>query len=500
MTSRKQLVSYMVAAGLLLTAAMPAWAQKVSHELPYEDLQRFARVFAAVKNNYVEPVSNQALIASAIKGMVSDLDPHSSFLDEDEFEEMKESTDGEFGGLGIEIGAEQGLVKIIAPIEDTPAAKAGIMPGDLIVKINGESTEGKPLSDVIKQLRGEPGSEIVLTVKRSSSAEPLDIKIVRDIIQVRSVRSKRLPDDIGYVRISQFQERTGADLAQQLTDLGKNKPLKGLVLDLRNDPGGLLNAAIGVSAAFIEPNKLVVSTKAREQEMQRYLAVSSEYAPDGSDYLKNLPDWTRKVPLVVLINVGSASASEIVAGALQDYKRATIMGNRSFGKGSVQVVMPLDDNTGIKLTTARYYTPLGRSIQATGIEPDIIVSDTATGDLFSFPREADLNDHLNNEQAPKTDAQGNINPEKMSEMLKEPEEMFEFGSEDDFQLQQAINHLTGKKVDQGVITKEKPKGLTKEEMEAVNPGTESTTTDAGKLPNSKGDGVAGDKGAEKQKK
>lgn len=490
----------MVAAGLLLTAAMPAWAQKVSHELPYEDLQRFARVFAAVKNNYVEPVSNQALIASAIKGMVSDLDPHSSFLDEDEFEEMKESTDGEFGGLGIEIGAEQGLVKIIAPIEDTPAAKAGIMPGDLIVKINGESTEGKPLSDVIKQLRGEPGSEIVLTVKRSSSAEPLDIKIVRDIIQVRSVRSKRLPDDIGYVRISQFQERTGADLAQQLTDLGKNKPLKGLVLDLRNDPGGLLNAAIGVSAAFIEPNKLVVSTKAREQEMQRYLAVSSEYAPDGSDYLKNLPDWTRKVPLVVLINVGSASASEIVAGALQDYKRATIMGNRSFGKGSVQVVMPLDDNTGIKLTTARYYTPLGRSIQATGIEPDIIVSDTATGDLFSFPREADLNDHLNNEQAPKTDAQGNINPEKMSEMLKEPEEMFEFGSEDDFQLQQAINHLTGKKVDQGVITKEKPKGLTKEEMEAVNPSTESTTTDAGKLPNSKGDGVAGDKGAEKQKK
>ncbi|MFV9474413.1 S41 family peptidase [Advenella sp. RU8] len=500
MISRKQLVSYMVAAGLLLTAAMPAWAQKVSHELPYEDLQRFARVFAAVKNNYVEPVSNQALIASAIKGMVSDLDPHSSFLDEDEFEEMKESTDGEFGGLGIEIGAEQGLVKIIAPIEDTPAAKAGIMPGDLIVKINGESTEGKPLSDVIKQLRGEPGSEIVLTVKRSSSAEPLDIKIVRDIIQVRSVRSKRLPDDIGYVRISQFQERTGADLAQQLTDLGKNKPLKGLVLDLRNDPGGLLNAAIGVSAAFIEPNKLVVSTKAREQEMQRYLAVSSEYAPDGSDYLKNLPDWTRKVPLVVLINVGSASASEIVAGALQDYKRATIMGNRSFGKGSVQVVMPLDDNTGIKLTTARYYTPLGRSIQATGIEPDIIVSDTATGDLFSFPREADLNDHLNNEQAPKTDAQGNINPEKMSEMLKEPEEMFEFGSEDDFQLQQAINHLTGKKVDQGVITKEKPKGLTKEEMEAVNPSTESTTTDAGKLPNSKGDGVAGDKGAEKQKK
>lgn len=490
MTSRKRLVSYMVAAGLLLTAVMPAWAQKVSHELPYEELQRFARVFAAIKNNYVEPVSSQELIASAIKGMVNDLDPHSSFLDEDEFEEMKESTDGEFGGLGIEIGAEQGLVKIIAPIEDTPAAKAGIMPGDLIIKINGESTEGMPMNDVIKQLRGEPGSEIVLTVNRSSSDEPLDIKIVRDIIQIRSVRSKRLPDDIGYVRISQFQERTGADLAQHLADLGKGKPLKGLVLDLRNDPGGLLNAAIGVSAAFIEPNKLVVSTKAREQEMQRYLAVPSEYAPDESDYLKNLPDWARTVPLVVLINVGSASASEIVAGALQDYERATIMGNRSFGKGSVQVVMPLDDNTGIKLTTARYYTPLGRSIQATGIEPDIVVSDTKTGDLFSFPREADLSDHLNNDQAPEASGKGTVKTDKAAKMLKEPEEMFEFGSSDDFQLQQAINHLTGRKVDQGVITKEKPNGLTKEEMEAVKP---SDSNDAS-------GGESGDKSAAKQKK
>lgn len=479
MTSRKRLVSYTVAAGLLLMAAMPAGAQKVSHELPYEELQRFARVFAAVKNNYVEPVSSQALIASAIKGMVNDLDPHSSFLDEEEFEEMKESTDGEFGGLGIEIGVEQGLVKIIAPIEDTPAAKAGIMPGDLIIKINGESTEGKPLNDVIKQLRGEPGSEIVLTVKRSSSAEPLDFTIVRDIIQIRSVRSKRLPDDIAYVRVSQFQERTGADLAQHLSDLGKGKPPKGLVLDLRNDPGGLLNAAIGVSAAFIEPSKLVVSTKAREQEMQRYLAVPSEYAPDESDYLKNLPDWTRTVPMVVLINVGSASASEIVAGALQDYQRATIMGNRSFGKGSVQVVMPLDDNTGIKLTTARYYTPLGRSIQATGIEPDIIVSDTKTGDLFSFPREADLSDHLNNEQVSEAGSKDKAKADKDSKVLKEPEEMFEFGSDKDFQLQQALNHLTGKKVDQGVITKEKPKGLSKEEMEAVKPSGSNDGSESG---------------------
>ncbi|NLY65724.1 MAG: S41 family peptidase [Alcaligenaceae bacterium] len=448
---------------------MPAWAQKTSSELPYEELQRFARVFATIKNNYVEPVSDQELIESAIKGLVNDLDPHSSFLDEEEFEEMKESTDGEFGGLGIEIGVEAGFVKIIAPIEDTPAAKAGIMPGDLIVKINGENTEGKPLNDVIKQLRGEPGTEILLTVSRTSAEEPIDIRIVRDIIQIRSVRSKMLPNDIGYIRISQFQERTGADLAEHLKTLGKGKPLKGLVLDLRNDPGGLLNAAIGVSAAFIEANKLVVSTKAREQEMQRYMAVASEYARDESDYLKGLPDWVRKVPMVVLINVGSASASEIVAGALQDYKRATIMGNRSFGKGSVQVVIPLDDNTGIKLTTARYYTPLGRSIQATGIQPDIIVSDTETGDLFSFPREVDLSDHLGNEQQPETEEENRVKSDKQKKTLKEAESVFEFGSAEDFQLKQAVNFLMGKEVNQGVISKEKPKGLTREEMEAVNP-------------------------------
>lgn len=450
-----------------LHAPLPA-----EESLPFTELQRFARVYAAIKNNYVESVSDQKLIESAIKGMVQDLDPHSAYLDALEYEEMRVSTDGEFGGLGIEIGPEKGFVKIISPIEDTPAAKAGIMPGDIITKINGESMEGKPLSDVVKNLRGDVGSAIKLTVSRPSTGKQLDFELVRAVIKVQSVRSKMLPDDIAYLRVSQFQERTGPDLAKHLKELdAKGKP-KGLVLDLRNDPGGLLTGAIGVSAAFLKPGANVVSTKSRiDQESRVFKAVPGDYVHNAKDYLSGLPGWTRTVPMVVLINVGSASASEIVAGALQDHKRATILGNRSFGKGSVQVVMPLDDNTALKLTTARYFTPSGRSIQATGIVPDVVVTDTEKGDLFSFPREADLAEHLTNDQAGENGEVKGTTSLKADESAEE-KEVFEFGSDADFQLAQAVNKLLGKPVKGGAPVAEKT--LTPQEKAA-----EKKTVDAG---------------------
>ncbi|AHG62842.1 S41 family peptidase [Advenella mimigardefordensis] len=441
--------------------------------LPFAELQRFARVYAAIKNSYVEPVDDQKLIESAIKGMVQDLDPHSAYLDALEYEEMRVSTDGEFGGLGIEIGPEKGFVKIISPIEDTPAAKAGIQPGDIITGINGESMEGKPLNDVVKNLRGDVGTPIKLSVSRPSTGKQLDFDLVRAVIKVQSVRSKMLPDSIAYVRISQFQERTGPDLATHLKQLdAKGKP-KGLVLDLRNDPGGLLTGAIGVSAAFLKPGINVVSTKSRgDQDSHVFKADPQDYVHNASDYLKELPSWTRTVPMVVLINVGSASAAEIVAGALQDHKRATVMGNRSFGKGSVQVVMPLDDNTALKLTTARYFTPSGRSIQATGIVPDIVVTDTEKGDLFSFPREADLAEHLSNDQAGEGGEVKGTTSIKADETAEE-REVFEFGSTGDFQLAQAVNKLLDRPVKGGAPVAEK--SLTEKERKAEEKSVDATS-------------------------
>lgn len=363
--------------------------------LPYEELRRFAAVFAAIKNRYVEPIDNAKLVDAAINGMLDDLDPHSSYLNEEAFTSLQEATEGTFGGLGIEIDETASKeIEIISPIEDSPAARAGIMPGDVIVKVDGESIVDLPLTEVVKKLRGEPGSSLELSVRRGQ--EVLDFMIERDLIKVQSVRSKLLDHDIAYIRISQFQERTVEELVKHLNGF-KTAP-KALVLDVRNDPGGLLNAAVGVTGAFIEPEKLVVYTKSRGEVNLRYRVVPSDYSLNHQDPLKDLPAWSREIPMVVLINVGSASASEIVAGALQDYERATIMGNRSFGKGSVQVVLALGDNTGVKLTIARYYTPKDRSIQATGIEPDIVVTDTENGDFFSTRREADLRDHLSGEE------------------------------------------------------------------------------------------------------
>lgn len=437
--------------GVLVSLAITAVAQR-GEPLPLRDLQQFANVYAAIKSSYVEPVSDEQLIQDAIKGLFADLDPHSAYLDADAFKEMENITQGGFGGLGIEIGSEDGMPKVIAPIEDTPAARAGILSGDLITHIDGDPTKDMTLSEAVKRMRGEPKTSIELTIRREGRDKPLIITIVRDRITVRSVRAKMLDNDIAYIRIAQFQERTEADLARHVAELA-NQGAKTLVLDLRNDPGGLLDSAIGVSSLFMKGSGLVVSTKGRIPSANReYHARQSTaaqhylkrpYTGGGDRRQGTIADWAETVPMVVLVNVGSASASEIVAGALQDYGRATVMGNRTFGKGSVQSVLPLSEDTGIKLTTARYYTPKGRSIQVTGVEPDIIVDDTAQGNLFRLPREADLQRHLVNGAVPEV-----VSDDDAEQPLVETPVMFEFGGDDDFQLKQAINHLEGRPVKQ----------------------------------------------------
>jgi carboxyl-terminal processing protease len=442
------LVSVGVIAGVLLSLGLSAVAQRGS-PLPLDELRQFSSVFSAIKNNYVEPVSDKKLISGAISGMLSDLDPHSAYLDADAFKEMQSATQGEFGGLGIEVGTEDGMVKVISPIEDTPAARAGIRAGDVITKINDTSTKGLSLTDAVKMMRGPVKTPITLTISRQGQAQPIVIKIVRDTIRVRSVRSKMLPDNIGYIRIAQFQEKTGVDLVRHLKELGEKGAPRGLILDLRNDPGGLLTSAIGVSAAFLKPDTLVVSTDGRAPDSkQKYLSNPSDYARGERDYLVGLPAWVKTVPMVVLVNVGSASASEIVAGALQDHKRATVMGNRTFGKGSVQVILPISDTTAIKLTTSRYYTPKGRSIQATGIMPDIVVADTAEGDLFRMSREADLKRHLSNSRSGQPETDKKTKEEEAP--LADTDKIFQFGTPEDFQLNQAVNFLEGKPIQKAV--------------------------------------------------
>ncbi|OZI16428.1 MULTISPECIES: S41 family peptidase [Bordetella] len=437
------LVAIGAVAGILLSLGVTALAQRGS-PLPLDELRQLSNVFAAIKNNYVEAVDDKTLINNAISGMVSSLDPHSAYLDADAFRDMQTSTQGEFGGLGIEVGAEDGFVKVISPIEDTPAARAGVLAGDLIIKIDDTPTKGMSLSEAVKLMRGAPKTPITLTIMRADNPQPVVVRIVRDIIKVRSVRSKMLDGGVAYVRIAQFQEKTGSDLARQLKELGAKGAPKGLILDLRNDPGGLLTSAIGVSAAFLPPDVLVVSTDGRTPDSRhKYLATPAEYARGEGNYLAGLPAWVKTVPMVVLVNVGSASASEIVAGALQDHKRAKVLGNRTFGKGSVQIILPLSQDTGVKLTTSRYFTPSGRSIQATGIEPDYVVADTADGDLFRLPREADLQRHLSNNQSDEIKSTLDLDTPPPAA------KMFEFGGKDDFQLQQALNLLAGKPVQKG---------------------------------------------------
>jgi carboxyl-terminal processing protease len=441
------LVTAGAVAGVLISLGITAVAQRDARSaLPLDELRQFSDVFGAIKAFYVEPVEDKKLIQEAISGMVTGLDPHSAFLDADAFKELQVGTQGEFGGLGIEVGTEDGFVKVVSPIEDTPAFRAGVKAGDLIIKIDEKPTKGMPLNDAVKLMRGKPRTNVTLTLSRKGEPRPIVVSLTRDVIRVQSVRSKVIEPGYGYVRLTQFQELTVENLVRHLGNLDKQAPLKGLVLDLRNDPGGLLHGAVGVSAAFLPQRTLVVSTDGRTEDAKRkYIASPEDYMRGGrDDLLSRLPAWTKTVPMVVLVNAGSASASEIVAGALQDHKRAVVIGTQTFGKGSVQSILPLTNNTAIKLTTARYYTPAGRSIQAKGITPDFLVEETPEGDISQFRvREADLSRRLSNDRdkddaptVPRPDAAG------VNEKLRDRKPI-EFGSPDDYQLQQAMNHLKG---------------------------------------------------------
>lgn len=444
--------------GVLVSLNISAWAEKnLAPQLPIDDLRVFAEVYGKVKSDYVEAVEDKKLINEALTGMLQGLDPHSTFMDADAYKDLQAGTQGEFGGLGIEVAMEDGLVKVVTPIEDSPAYKAGLKSGDLIMKLDETQVRGLTLNDAVKKMRGTPDTKITLTVLRKGVEKPLTFTLVRAVIKSQSVKNKWIEQDYGYVRVTQFQEHTGEDLAKALKSLqDQNKaPLKGLVLDMRNNPGGLLDAAVGVSAAFLPKNDLVVYTEGRVADSKmRLSATPVDYARRGkSDYLKDVPEHYKKVPMVVLINAGSASASEIVAGALQDHKRATILGIQSFGKGSVQTILPMNNGSAIKLTTARYFTPNGRSIQAKGIVPDVLVED-GSDPSFSL-HEADLSKHLSNpsdadavkkaaEDAAKAAAKAAAAKEKLNEKkYAETKGPIEPASKDDFQFIQAMNLLKG---------------------------------------------------------
>ncbi|ALK95253.1 peptidase S41 [Massilia sp. WF1] len=447
------LVGIGMVAGVAASFQFSAMAQKdVEAPLPLDELRQLADVYGLIKSDYVEPVSDKKLLSDAIAGMVSSLDPHSVYLDEKDFAEMRESVQGKFVGVGVEVAMEDGYVKIVSPIEDTPAFRAGIKAGDLITRIDNVPVKGLTLDEAISKMRGEPHSKVMLTIARRGAETPWVVPVERDEIRVASVKAKLVEPGYAWLRISQFQEETVDELAEKVKGLyAQNPNIKGLVLDLRNDPGGLLQSAIGVSSAFLPQNEAIVSTKGQLAEFNTtYYGRRDFYATKpGADPLAKLPAALKTVPMVVLVNTGSASASEIVAGALQDYKRAIVMGSQTFGKGSVQTLRQLTENTAVKLTTARYYTPKGRSIQARGIVPDLKVDETPEGDGLNAlrVREADLDHHLSNEGEIKANAVSAKRDELEEEqralaMLKNAAPP-EFGGKDDFQLSQAINHFKG---------------------------------------------------------
>ena len=390
-------------------------SQIVNAQGTYEDLRSFVDVLNVIKKNYVDEVKTKDLVSGAIKGMLSSLDPHSGYMSPEAFKEFQVETKGEFGGLGIQISMKDSILTVIAPIEDTPAYMAGIKAGDKILKIDGESTKNMSIQDAVSKMRGPKGKPVTLNIFREGWTEPKDIPIVRDIIKIKSVKAKMLKDEIGYIKLTQFQEMTSDDLTKALKDL-KEKGMKSIILDLRNDPGGLLNSAVDVAGQFLPPKKLVVYIKGRTGD-------KIEYFTEGDD-----PTYT-DLPMVVLVNQGSASASEIVAGALKDWNRAVIVGIQTFGKGSVQTLIPLSDGAGLRLTTAKYYTPSGVSIQNVGITPDIVVKlEAKDGKGISVIREKDLEGHLQNEK----------NIQAPDDEDKVPLEVQE---KDDVQLQRAIDAL-----------------------------------------------------------
>ncbi len=461
-------ISVGVVAGALTTVSLQTVARGALAPLPLEELQQLAAVFGMVKTNYVEPVDEKKLITDAIAGMVAGLDPHSVYLDKKALKDFNEGTTGKFVGVGIEISQEDGFIKVVSPIEDSPADRAGLKPNDLIVKIDDTPVKGMTLNEGVKRMRGEPNTKVILSIFRKDENRTFPVTITREEIKTQSVKAKVVEPGYAWVRISQFQERTVADFARKVEDIYKLEPqLKGLVLDLRNDPGGYLDAAVAISAAFLPENVIVVSANGQLEDSKFVYKASPRFYQrrGGTDPLKQLNEVTRgaikTVPLVVLVNEGSASASEIVAGALQDHQRAKVLGNQTFGKGSVQTAVCLDaafrmDNcptAALKLTTSRYYTPSGKSIQAKGIVPDIMIDESADGNLFAAlrTREADLEKHLSSGQGEevKDAAREKAREEariKLEEEMKKPaseRRLPELGSAKDFPLTQALNQLKG---------------------------------------------------------
>ena len=420
--------------GISLTVGHYVWADRAASEisdLPLTELRTFTDVLDRIKRDYVEAVDDKALLENAIRGMLSGLDPHSAYLDADAFRELQAGTSGEFGGLGIEVGLEDGFIKVIAPIDDTPAQRAGVQSGDLIIRLDDTPVKGLSLSEAVKIMRGKPKTEIVLTIVRANEDKPIKITVIRDVIQVKSVKSRLLEPNFGYIRITQFQSRTALNLHEALTELNSENggPLEGLILDLRNNPGGVLNAAVEIADAFIEDG-LIVYTEGRNDGSQQ------KFQATPGDALKN-------APLIVLVNGGSASASEIVAGALQDHRRAIIMGDETFGKGSVQTILPLMNGTAVKLTTARYYTPQGRSIQAEGIMPDIKLEPLklALADMPGLDaiKEADLPSHLENDTLEEGDNEAAQETSNASSANDDRSSL----ARNDYQLYEALNLLKG---------------------------------------------------------
>lgn len=411
--------------GFINTDTDPDAADRATSQdpLPLQDLRLFALIFDHIRRSYVEPISDQALLEKAIKGMLQELDPHSDYLDASHYSALKESTKGEFSGVGLEIGSDSGYVKIITPIDGSPAANAGLEAGDLIIKLDNESIQGLSLHEAAKKMRGPTGTSITFTIIRQSVDKPFDITVIRDVIRTRSVRHRIIEQDYGYVRISQFQSNTGEDFSSAVSNMRKNHPnLKGLVLDLRNNPGGILQASVEVADALIDDG-LVVYTKGRLSNSNQSFRATSGDVADG-------------LPVVVLINDGSASAAEIVAGALQDHKRAIVMGTTSFGKGSVQTILPVGQDKGIKLTTALYFTPSGRSIQAQGIVPDIEIKRATITEVEQVRRlkEANLSGHLTNGDGQESKENGlaiDVSREDSEEIMR------------DNQLFEAVNMLKG---------------------------------------------------------
>ncbi|MBI4823023.1 MAG: S41 family peptidase [Nitrospirae bacterium] len=415
-TKKRLVVGAFVLIIALAVMFITKWAEVSAEAETYEGLKAFTEVISVIKRNYVEPVDTKDLIYNAIKGMLSSLDPHSAFLTPDEYKDMQVETKGEFGGLGIQVGIKNGVLTVISPIEDTPAWNAGIKAGDRIIKINGELTKDISLQDAVKRMRGPEGTNVTITIVRDDWDAPKDITITRAIIKVKSVKSKVIEGNIGYIKILQFQEATSNDLSTAIKKLAEEN-ITSIVLDLRNNPGGLLQSAIDVTGNFLPEGKLIVYLKSR--------------GGDRIDYRTERGKEVSSLPMVVLVNQGSASASEIVAGALKDWNRAVILGTQTFGKGSVQSVIPLSEGTGLRLTTARYYTPKGTSIQSTGITPDIVVKLEAKNGEKEHPimREKDLDRHLKNEKEDTDEEE----PEKA--ILTEVQE------KDDTQLQRAIDIL-----------------------------------------------------------